>query len=341
MLNVHWKVELIAKSVELSLFFNKRNRILYYPFKNKIMAKKYLIVGANVDSEEGYLPCLPGAENSALKWEHFLRNELHFSGECLTDKKAHGTDILEKLDHLFFGLSANDFVAFIYLGHGVQKKKENNDLGTLDETDGYNEVLYCNGNSITDNQIRAVLNKYTKITPIFILIDACNSGVVERNYNVLNSLVEYNEVAFSTSNLDLESYYLAVEDGKGKEAIFSLCLLEVLRDKLNKNYNDIFDLTVEKLRTYKNVQIPQMAFTNPTILKNTIFNCPIDDHLKFDEKEIEIILKDLNKGKTGIMKLGDDKKRETYFKTREKFDLLNTRFIKETFNKINLIIQKL
>lgn len=301
------------------------------------MAKKYFVVGANIDSEERNKEDLPGAKNSALQWDKFLR-EQKFEGECLTDKLANGNDILTKLTELFAVLNDDDFAVFIYVGHGTRRKNKNYNSEQPDEIDGYDELLYCNGNSITDNQIREVLNLNKKKAPVFMVIDACHSGVVENNYVLLNHLEDYNEIVFSATSQDLESYYVAVFDQEKKKAIFSTCLLQVLNEGLDKNYNETFDETVDKLKAYNNPQIPQLAFTNSQILKNKIFHSPLDVALKFSEAELAQILKDTNKGKTGIMKELENLKTEN----TKISDFQNSKLSKNNLlQKIKILIQKI
>jgi hypothetical protein len=301
------------------------------------MAKKYLIVGANTDSEQSNLPSLPGAKNTAFIWEGFLKKQ-GFSGECLTDGKADGIVILKKLKELFSTLDDGDLATFIYLGHGTRIKNQNFNPQKPDETDGYDEVLYCNGNTILDDDIREALNLNKRKAPVFVVIDACKSGVVESNFELLNNLNEYNEIAFSATNQGLESYYLATLIDADKKANFSLCLLEVLEaDNLDKNYNEIFDLTVKKLTTYNNNQTPQLAFTNAQILKNIIFQSPVDFNLLFSKAEIKDILKDKNKGQTGIMHESDNLKTMNF----NNFKFLKTLLTKNMIvNSIKILINK-
>lgn len=270
------------------------------------MAKKYVIVGANKNTVYN-IPSddIAGAKKSALDWKTFLDSNGFSNGTCLTDEQASRENILGALAALFSSLQIHDFAVFIYVGHGRQLKMEHKDYtATDDETDSYDEALMCNGREIYDDEIRLMFTLNRHKAPVFVVIDACYNPVIEKNGLALNQFSSFNEVAFSSTSANDKAY---MENYEGdKQAIYSTFLLEVLKDNLDKNYNEIFDLTDAKLEASAQsyTQTPQLAFTNYTALKNSVFTAPIRNEISFSEAEISKILIDPDKSQTGIKHIG-------------------------------------
>lgn len=286
------------------------------------MKKKYVIVGANVDLYGEYEE-IPGALKSALDWKAFLDGLGFEQGAFLSGKEAGRENILPALTNLFSNLKKDDFAAFIYIGHGKQIKTEGkNYAATGDESDDLDETLICNGKSVKDDDIRELLELNKQKAPVFIVIDACYNGVVEKNFEALTQFSENNEIAFSSAS-QLETAYM--EDyNHSKQAVYSTFLLETLIEYPNKNYNDTFDLARGRLKFKKYPQNPQLAFTNYEILKNIVFKSPVNPIIRFTSSEIKAIEKDLGKGLTGIELFADAKFKTKFFlKERELFNEIN------------------
>ncbi|PTT67081.1 MULTISPECIES: caspase family protein [unclassified Chryseobacterium] len=284
------------------------------------MAKKYVIVGANTDIYGEY-PSLPGAQKSALDWKSFLDKEGFEQREILTDQTASRENILPALTSLFSNLKKDDFAVFIYIGHGNQIKDEyKNYKISLDEDDGLDEILVCNGNSITDDEIRILLTLNKRKAPVFILIDACYNGVVENKLQTLNHFPENNEIAFSSAT-QIQVAYME-NHNKNKQAIFSTFLLKALTENSDKNYNEIFDLTVDSLKHEGYTQDPQMAFTNDIILANPFFKTPINTNLKISQSVWKEVIENPHKGQTEL--------------ANEKYKILIGNEVLKTIHKIKI-----
>ncbi len=268
--------------------------------------KKYVIVGANQSSiySDGFT-ALPGAKVTALAWKFFLDKQGFEEVAFLTDEDATRTKVLCGLTNLFSDLKSNDFALFIYMGHGRQiENKNNSPLFPFDEGDGKDEELICKGDPILDDEIRLLLNLNKKKAPVFIIIDACDNGLIEGESLSANKFVNDNEVAFSSTAKTDKAYMESFDEEKQQkkeEAVYSTFLLDVVKANLGKNYNEIFDLAREKIEKDGYPQNPQMAFTNGTILKNPIFSSPLKMDLSFSRKDIELLLADPNKGIGGLM----------------------------------------
>lgn len=269
------------------------------------MKRKYVIVGADINLYRAYEE-LPGALKSALDWKAFLDGQGFEQEAFLTGKEAERNNILPALTSLFSNLQKDDFAAFIYIGHGKQIKTEGKNYArSADENDELDETLICNGKSIKDDDIRTLLNLNKQKAPVFILIDACYNGVIEENFEALTQFPENNEIAFSSAG-QLEEAYM--EDySHTKQAVYSTFLLKTLIENPNRNYNDVFDLAREKLKSEGYPQNPQLAFTNYEILKNIVFKSPVVPIIRFTQSEIEAIMKDRWKGLTGVELFKDDR----------------------------------
>ncbi|MFP3591904.1 caspase family protein [Chryseobacterium sp. SIMBA_038] len=275
------------------------------------MKKKYVIVGANYNRFGNY-KAIPGAQKSGLDWKSFLDENGFQSKEIITGENATRENILPALTNLFANLEKDDFAVFIYVGHGNQTKiKGKNYQFSREETDGYDEVLICDGTPITDDEIRTLLNLNKNKAPVFILIDACYNGVIEKSTPVLTDFSENNEIAISSAT-QLGTAYM--EDySHTKQAVYSTFLLKVLRENMTKNYNTVFDLTRDKLKENKYRQNPQLAFTNYSILNSIFFTAPINkSSLTLTSFEYQTIQKDPFKGQTGLTK--ENEKMFTYLK---------------------------
>ena len=246
---------------------------------------------------------LLGQKKSALNWKTFLDSNGFANGVCLTDENASRENILGKLANLFGSLQIDDFAVFIYIGHGRQLGIKDKDYAASnDETDYRDEALMCNGRPIYDDEIRMVLNLNLHKAPVFIVIDACENPVIEKNGLLLNQFSAYNEVAFSSTSSEGLAY---MQDHElVDQAIYSSFLLEALANNLDKNYNEIFDLAEAKLKASAEPypQVPQLAFTNYAAIKNIVFTSPIKTNISFNEEEMSKINTNPRKSQTGIQK---------------------------------------
>lgn len=123
-------------------------------------AKKAILVAGNC----------PGTTTDVNNMNSLLKS-LDYTTQTMITPNAKHDNVLNALRSAVTSLQAGDTLVFYYSGHGGQAADTNGD-----ESDGYDETLCTDGNSIIDdelNQIWATANKDAKI--VFIN-DACHSG---------------------------------------------------------------------------------------------------------------------------------------------------------------------
>ena len=129
--------------------------------------KKAILIGLNYFGSHFQLKgCINDIKNGA----EYLKKH-NYDVKLLTDKDVSKKyNVLEALNEL--KQSENKIVFFHYSGHGSQTV----DLDK-DEEDGYDEVVYSNGDvRVTDDQINDLLKTFPEDKTVFLVFDCCHSG---------------------------------------------------------------------------------------------------------------------------------------------------------------------
>lgn len=136
------------------------------------MSKKALCVAINDYPRPGN--DLSGCVNDCNDWAAFLSAK-GFAVNKLIDKQATQEGILEALSSMLASCVTGDVAVFTYSGHGSSVVDVDGD-----EPDGKDETLYTYDGHLTDDALRAVIDRMTNGVRLTVILDSCHSGTATR-----------------------------------------------------------------------------------------------------------------------------------------------------------------
>lgn len=142
--------------------------------------KRALLVGINNYEKLGKDSNLNGCVNDVLNIRDILKTFYGFTNDdihVVTDERATGRAILERLENMVKNAQAGDQLLFHFSGHGSQIRDRDGD----ELADGLDEIL-CpydmdwDNTYITDDDLASALEKLNPAASMEVLLDCCHSG---------------------------------------------------------------------------------------------------------------------------------------------------------------------
>jgi len=241
--------------------------------------KKALIIGINYSSNDVNDDDLRGCLNDSYNIEKLLKGRCHFEQSHITklnDMAASKHNIITELEKLveFSHRHDNSEVWLSFSGHGG---------GVYDfyEEDNQKEFIcpsdYLSSGIIEDTWLKMhFINKLSKTTKCFVLMDCCNSGSnMNLPYIYENSsqrcdddVAKIVKISGSMDNQTSADYY-DVQDRSFQGALTNSFLKSVDEEKhtiLSSYDNSKHDLSIRKF-----TQVPQLSFTDSTLINYSLY----------------------------------------------------------------------
>lgn len=146
------------------------------------MKKHALLVGINdyknINDLQGCINDVTNVRNILKTFFGFRNNDIR----VLTDERATKKNILYRLERMVKKAKKGDLLVFHFSGHGSQIRDRDND-----ELNDHMDELICPYNMnwddgyITDDMLRAILDKLPIGVKMEILLDSCHSGTGTRD----------------------------------------------------------------------------------------------------------------------------------------------------------------
>jgi len=169
-------------------------------------------------------------------------------------------------------LKSGDFALIYYSGHGFQVIDDDSD-----ETDNKDECIYISEKLyITDDNLRESLQSIASGVNVLLVFDCCNSGTIADLSYKLNNLssIKENTFTFKANIVSIsgcpDPNYSYEANGTGLLTDSFLKTLDLWEPKIYPSFPWIdFYIRVSShlLDVTNNEQFPQLAFSNPDILK--------------------------------------------------------------------------
>ena len=141
----------------------------YSKHYNKVIEKKALLIGINYANDRNNQ--LRGAIADARNLESLF--SLHgFDCHGLLETAATKVGIISNLETLAAASHETDRIVISFSGHGTYQPDTDGD-----ELDGRDEMICTyDGDVITDDELNAILLKFSPFCKVLILMDCCHSG---------------------------------------------------------------------------------------------------------------------------------------------------------------------
>lgn len=138
------------------------------------MSKKALCVGIN--DYPGSENDLSGCINDCNDWAKIFAGKYGFGSiEKLQNGQATMKGVKDALTKLVTQSVSGDVLAFTYSGHGSYVVDASGD-----EPDSKDETIYAYDGHITDDELRAILEKLPAGVNMTVILDSCHSGTATR-----------------------------------------------------------------------------------------------------------------------------------------------------------------
>lgn len=241
--------------------------------------KKALIIGINYSSNDVNDDDLRGCMNDSYNIEKLLKGHCHFEQNHITklnDTAASKNNIITELDKLVMFSQEHDHceIWLSFSGHGG---------GVYDfyEEDNQKEFIcpsdYLSSGIIQDTWMKEhFINKLSKTTKCFVLMDCCNSGsnmnlpfVYESSSEqVDNSAAKIVKISGSMDNQTSADYY-DIQDRSFQGALTNSFLKSV--DDESHTILSSYNNSKHNLFERKFTQIPQLSFTDSTLVDYSLY----------------------------------------------------------------------
>lgn len=221
------------------------------------IVKKALLIG--IDYGNSTVNRLHGAVADAQNLRSLC--SLHnFDCELLTEQAATRSSILQHLEKLAYESKSLDRVVISFSGHGSHRTDRNND-----EEDGQDEFIVTYDNQyILDDELKAILLKFSPFCKVLFLIDACHSGtgvdlpiryVTDNCLYVENTIAPLADILFISGCRDNETS----SDMREGDTAFGLFTHSFIANYCK--FGNVFDMMDQIRNECKKVsgQIPQMS----------------------------------------------------------------------------------
>jgi len=227
----------------------------------------FLIIGIN--DYEDPITNIQGAVQSAERWYNFLKQKGYQSVsapqyEILTDTRATSDNFWEFLEKLLAKEEPDDYVVFIFCGHGG-----------YDPSDDVSYIILHDGWAVTSDELAEIFSTWLDSDHVFIYFEACQIGRMSKIAETRDEV--YVAMASDTSHLAYSNYFPDVGDFMGVFTYYFL--VRVLENDPDMALQDVFDEAKSLIINEWNTEHPDMEM-NPIDADSTsaplvLINVPV------------------------------------------------------------------
>lgn len=260
---------ILKKSIEID-FKKNINLVKNMQPQNlkNIKNKKALLIGINYTNTSYQLN---GCINDVNLISNCIQNRNFSEVITITDKtelKPTRDNIISSLENFLSNASDNDFLYFHYSGHGSTEQDNNSD-----EKDNQDETIVSSDlfNIKDDDIIQIIKNKLTSKATLFAIFDSCHSGsILDLKYSFsenrgklsINEEQNYNDIhpnIIMISGCADNQYSEETLTDKGIGGLMTWAFNEVITNKKNLSWKDLYLNIKNLLRNIKARQVPQLS----------------------------------------------------------------------------------
>lgn len=261
------------------------------------MKKKWLGVALDIYDTPDNGRNLVASNRAITYWRDLLENEFGFehidtkNNKPIKDKNATKANVLSALNKMVLEATKDDVHVFVFVGHGdFQDDKYSviRDEILFNSHDHHDEkILLFGSDQITDDELRAILNKNHKKGLFIFIFDCCYSGNIRTNKI---SKQEYQKIEYEKT-IEIINEYTQLQSIKSKA--------NILQDNLIYKDNTIPNVIMKQnCCAEKQEDVFKMA-KNIAISKQNIrssLEVLVEKHPSFwfDGRSNKFISKDLN-----------------------------------------------
>jgi hypothetical protein len=237
-----------------------------------VMKKKWLGVALDIYDDPDNGRNLVACNKAINGWRNLLENQFGFehiatkTNSPITDKNATRSNVLMALENMVESASENDIHVFVFVGHGDFQKDSFSILQDellFEHNDCHDEkILLFGPDQITDDELRALLNKNPKKGLFIFIFDCCYAGNI-KSHDI--SQEEYDKIEQAKTIEFIRNYIQKKSNGnKANNAQDNWAYENNTHAKVISKHNVFTDI-----QTYYNTDPEEIALLKANI-KNSI-----------------------------------------------------------------------
>jgi hypothetical protein len=192
------------------------------------------------------------------------------------------TNFLKQLETFLTKASPLDTLFFYYSGHGERLRDQRIQK---DEKDNMDENLCLLSDKTTnqvqhvsDDQIRAIINRMSNFTKLRCVFDCCHSGtVMDLPFRMMNKKTIHTESSPSIKNVlmisgceDNDTSLETIIDNKVRGALTSLVIPLFESENKKIKWTELLEKIQESMVSKGYKQVPQISFTSNSVIQSKL-----------------------------------------------------------------------